>query len=118
MKRQIYLLLILVISGLACSQKVFADHIPIVGEWSERDFRSFAPIPFSVEKEGNALFITSFMKVEGVTVRIVSSTGAVYYEDIRTFLPFDSISLSLDELEEGEYAIEFYHTNGCLRGEF
>lgn len=115
--RHIYLLLIL-FCGLVGSQNAFADEVPLDGRWEESDARSLSVIPFSVEKEGNTLYVTSSMKVEGVTVRVVSDEGAVLYEEISTFFPSETMSLPLGDLEDGEYAIEFYHKNGHLRGEF
>lgn len=102
---------------LTYSQTVFADSVPLKGDWIEDDLRSFIPIPFSVEKEGKVLYISSYKTAEDVNVRIVSVTGEVYYEGVYTFFSSDCICLPLDDLSGGEYVIEIISKKRILKGE-
>lgn len=113
--KHFYLLFIL-FCFIVSSQKISADSIPLKGEWSEKGLRSSFSIPFFVEKEANTLYIYSSKKIEDVTVRVKSTTGIVLYEGIYTFLPFDWICLSIDELSKENCVIELIHVNGILSG--
>ena len=104
-----FCLLLFFLCSLTYSQIISADTVSLDGRWDEGDLRSFMPIPFSVEQEGEILYISSYKKIEDVTVRIVSAMGEVYYEGIYTFLPSDGICLPLGGLPEGEYVVEFIH---------
>jgi hypothetical protein len=38
---------------------VWGDTVPIEGRWGETGLRSFSPVPFTVEKENNVLYIVA-----------------------------------------------------------
>lgn len=109
-----YLLLLFFFAPIS----IWADTVPIEGRWDESDLRSVSPVPFTVEKEGNTLYIFSNKQVENVLIRIVSADGVVFYEDTKTFSATQNVSLSLTGFPEGMYTIEFLHQYGYLSGEF
>lgn len=112
-------LFIIIFCNLIFAQDIFADPIPLNGEWNERDLRSAMPIPFSVEKEGDVLYLYSSKKIEDVSVRIVSATtGDVFYEEVHMFIPSDCIELPLREIPDGACIVEFTHEYGVLSGYF
>jgi hypothetical protein len=97
---------------------VWGDSVPIEGEWDKTDLRSFSPIPFTVEKGNNVLYIYSNKTVSNVYIYITSAEGDVFYEGMYTFAAFETIAFPLNGLPTGSYTIELSHSNGTLSGGF
>lgn len=97
---------------------VWSDTVPIQGDWTQGDLRSAGSIPFIVEKENNTLHILSRKHMENVLIQIVSFEGVVFYEERHTLLNNENISITLNNLPEGNYTIDFFHINGFLSGKF
>lgn len=114
-----FYLLFLLFYGLFYSHNIWADSIPLNGDWEAGGLRSVIEHPFSVDKEGDALYIYCSVDVEDVTVRIVSAaTGEEFYDNTYSFFSSDCIVLPLDGLSEGEYIVIIYFDNSFLSGCF
>jgi Protein of unknown function (DUF3244). len=113
MKHYYYILFL-----LSFSLSIFGDTILIEGTWSEKGLHSFSPIPFTIEKEGNSLYIYSNRVISDLQKQIVSIEGTVYHEDLCTFSAFETTTLPLNDLPTGNYFVNIFHRNGYLSGEF
>jgi hypothetical protein len=94
------------------------DPVLIEGRWDKTDLRSFSPIPFTVEKENNVLYIYSNTAISNVYIYITSAEGDVFYEETYTFAAFETIAFPLNGLPTGCYTIMITHSYGYLSGSF
>ena len=110
--------LFLIVCGIFCTQFVFCDTIPIKGQWSEEDIRSFIPAPPTASIEGKVLTINFATPLADLTVKVTNNeTGQVVYEEcISAFTP-QSYSVVLNA-DNGNYTLSFTHALGYLTGEF
>ncbi|MDR0749343.1 MAG: DUF3244 domain-containing protein [Tannerellaceae bacterium] len=115
MKKHLYYLALFL---LFIPMSVWGDTVPIEGRWGETGLRSFSPVPFTVEKENNVLYIYSNKAVSNVYIYIASTEGDVFYEGIYTFTAFEAIAFPLNGPPAGSYTIEISHSNGVLSGGF
>lgn len=97
---------------------MLGDTIPMEGTWSEKDLRSFSPLPFTVEKEGGTLYIYSEKDIDDVYICIISAERTIYYENVCNFFSSGAITLSLNNFSTEIYYIEILHKNGRAIGRF